>query len=172
MTNFFTLVSTDIKEQRLSFYTDTQLPDLKLSIGWGRINPVCKSTAEIKQGILDFYPEREWKGNAENGAKSLTAFIHFNPGDIVFVRGNAEIIDVAIVTGPAYYDKTGYYPKDYYLKVPFVPLFSNSRTTLRTAEIPDEIYNDVIYEGGRSIVIRELSEETARKLLKAILIKL
>jgi len=168
MANYYTLVSTHIEKQRKSFYHDIQLPDLKLSIGWGEVNPLSKSQSEIKRGIEEFYPEYKSTVNPDNGAKSLTLFIHLKPGDIIFVRGNAEIIDVAVITGHTFFDRAGHYAMDYYLKILFVPLFSDRRTALKTAEIPDEIYNEVIYDGGRSIVVRELSEDTARRLLKAM----
>lgn len=172
MANYYTLVSTHIEKERKTFYTDTQLPDLKLSIGWGEVNPLCKSQAEIKRGIEEFYPEYKSTVNPDNGAKSLTLFIHLGPGDIVFVRGNAEIIDVALITGPAFFDRTGHYPQNYFLKIPFVPLFSDKYTVIKTADVPDEIYNEVLYDGGRSIVVRKLSQGTARKLLTAIANKL
>lgn len=92
MANYYTLVSTHIEEQRKSFYVDTQRPNLKLSIGWGAVNPICKSQAEIKIGIEEFYPECKSTINPDNGAKSLTSFIHLKPGDIIFVRGKQKLL--------------------------------------------------------------------------------
>lgn len=169
MANYYTLVSTYKESERDSFYVDTQLRDLKLSIGWGDINPINKSQPEIKRIIEDFYPDLKGTVNPDNGAKSLTLFNNLKPGDVVFIRGVAKIIDVVIITGQAFFDKTGHYPDDYYLKISFIPLFSNKQTIIKTEDIPIEIYDEVIYEGGRSLVIRSLSEDTARALLKDML---
>ena len=168
MANYYALVSTHKENDRDSFYVDKQLKELELSIGWGEINPINKSQAEIKKIIEDFYPEKEGTVNPDNGAKSLTLFTNLKPGDIIFVRGIAKIIDVVIITGIAFFDKIGHYPKNYYLKISFIPLFSDKQTIIKTADIPKSIYDEVLYEGGRSIVIRELSENTSRELLKAM----
>lgn len=168
MSNYYALVSTHKAEDRDSFYENTQLKTLNLSIGWGEINPINKSQAEIKKIIEEFYPDFKGTVNPDNGAKSLTLFNNLKPGDIIFVRGSAKIIDVIIITGNAYFDKTGHYKNDYFLKIPFTPLFSDKQTKIRTEDIPSSIYNEVLYEGGRSIVIRELTSEIARQLLKAM----
>jgi len=169
MANYYTLVSTYKEIERDSFYLDTQLRDLKLSIGWGDINPINKSQPEIKKIIEDFYPDLKGTVNPDNGAKSLSLFTNLRPGDIVFIRGIKKIIDVVVITSHAFFDKTGHYPDDYYLKISFVPLFSNKQTTIKTEDIPVDIYDEVLYEGGRSLVIRSLSEDIAKPLLKAIL---
>lgn len=168
MAQFYVLVSTYKKEERDSFYSDKQLKDLRLSIGWGDINPINKSQPEIKKIIEDFYPDLKGTGNPDNGFKSLTIFSNLKPGDIVFVRGIAKIIDVVVITGHAYFDTKGHYNDDYYLKIPFIPLFSDLQSIIETVDIPSTIYEEVLYEGGRSLVIREIVEETARQLLKAV----
>jgi hypothetical protein len=168
MTNYYAFVTSHIENDRDSFYLNTQLPDKRLSIGWGDINPINKSHLEIKKIIEEFYPDFDGTVNPDNGAKSLTLFTNFKPGDIIFVRGLAKIIDVGIITGKAYFDKFGHYPNDYYLKIPFCPLFSDKQTIIKTADIPPVIYTEVLREGGRTIVIRELTEDTARQLLKAL----
>jgi hypothetical protein len=170
MANYYALVSTHKENERDSFYIDSQLHDLKLSIGWGDINPINKSQPEIKKIIEDFYPDLKGTVNPDNGAKSLTLFNNLKPGDIVFVRGTAKIVDVVIITGKPFFDKKGHYTDDYYLKISFIPLFTNRQSIIETANIPDSIYSEVLYEGGRSLVVRELSEDTARQLLKALTI--
>jgi hypothetical protein len=170
MANYYVLISTHKETERDSFYVDTQLRDLKLSIGWGDINPINKSQPEIKRIIEEFYPDYKGTVNPDNGAKSLTLFSILKPGDIVFIRGTAKIIDVGIVTGSAFFDNTGHYDDDYYLKLPFTPLFSKKPSILKTEDIPSDIYDEVLYDGGRSLVIRKLSEDIARPLLKAMLI--
>lgn len=169
MANYYAFVSTHNENERDSFYVNTQLKDLKLSIGWGNINPINKSHQEIKKIIEDFYPGFKGTVNPHNGATSLTLFTNLKPGDIVFVRGIAKIIDVVIITGKTFFDKTGHYPDDdYFLKISFIPLFTDKQTIIKTADIPESIYDEVLYEGGKNIVIRELSEDTARQLIKAL----
>ncbi len=172
MTNYYAFVSTHIENDRDSFYENIQLKEQKLSIGWGDINPINKSQPEIKRSIEEFYPDLEGTVNPDNGAKSLTLFTYLEPGDIVFVRGKAKIIDVVVITGPAYFDRIGHYPDNYYLKIPFRPLFSDKQSIIKTSDIPPNIYTEVLREGGRTIVIRELSEDIARLLLKALAKKL
>jgi hypothetical protein len=169
MANYYVLLSTHIEKERDTFYAKKQLRDRRLSIGWGDINPINKSQPEIKRIIEDFYPDFKGTVNPDIGAKSLTLFANLIPSDIVFVRGVAKILDVVIVNGTAYFDRAGHYDDEYYLKVPFVPLFGDKQIRIKTADIPDEIYNEVVYEGGRSMVIRQIEEATARELLKAIL---
>ena len=172
MTNYYAFVTTHVENERDSFYVNVQLPEQKLSIGWGNINPINKSQPEIKKIIEEFYPDYVGTVNPDNGSKSLNIFTNLKPGDIVFVRGLAKIIDVVVITGNAYFDKIGHYKEDYYLKIPFSPLFSDKQTIIKTGDIPPLIYTEVLREGGRTIVIRELSQDTARQLLKAMAINL
>jgi hypothetical protein len=169
MANFFSFVSTHIENDRDSFYLNVQLPTRNLSIGWGDINPINKSHFEIKKNIEDFYPDYKGTNNPYNGSVSLPLFVYLQPGDIVFVRGSAKIIDVVVITGHAFFDRNGHYPEDYFLKIPFCPLFTDRPSGIDTAKIPTSIYNEVLYDGGRPLVIRELSESTARILLSEIL---
>lgn len=169
MANFYSIVSTYKDTERDSFYTQTQLPKQQLSIGWGDVNPINKTKNEIKKLIEEFYPDFEGTVNPHNGSESLNRFANLKPGDIVFVRGQAKVIDVIIITGSPFFDTIGHYDEDYYLKVPFQPLFNGIMTTLNTRQIPSDIYDDILYSGGRSMPVRELSEDTARLLLEEIL---
>lgn len=169
MTNFYSLVSAHITDERESFYLDVQLNDLKLSIGWGEVNPINKTPREIKGLIETAYPDFVGTPNPENGANSLFMFANLQPADVIFVRSNAKIIDVVIINGTPFYDRLGHYPNDYFLKVPFVPLFSAQRTSILTKNIPKTIYNDVVYEGGRSLPMKQISEDVAKELLATML---
>jgi hypothetical protein len=168
MAKYYTIISTDVVSERESFYLESQLPEKRLSIGWGRINPMNLAQQQIKEHIELMYPEFLGTVNPDNGARSLELFLNLRPGAIVFVRGTAQIIDVVVITGAAFFDTTGHYQGDYYLKVPFTPLFSDFRTIIKTADIPPSIYNEVLYDGGRYLAARELTESTARALLKAM----
>lgn len=167
MPKYFSLISHDEAEERDYYYTHIQLPSKKLSIGWGKINPINKSKEEIKLLIETFYPDFIGTVNPDNGAKSLSMFINLNIADIVFVRGKAKILDTVIVTGKPFFETD---PDDgYFLKVPFEPLFKNTTTEIITASIPEEIYNEIIFDGGRTLVMREISETSANRLLFNIL---
>jgi hypothetical protein len=171
MANFFTLVSYHVENERELFYVNTQLQDLKISIGWGRVNPINKSHEEIKFLIETLYPEYLGTVNPHNGCLSLHMFAYLKPADIIFVRGDARILDIIIVTGNPFFDNVGHADGDYFLKVPFIPLFENEQTTVDTNEIPENIYNEVIFGGGRALLMRQISEENARVLLRSLIIE-
>jgi len=168
MANYYVFVSTWDDEDRDDFYLNTQLKDRKLSIGWGDLNPINKTEREIKRLIELFYPNFAGTNNPANGAKSLSTFAHLSPGDVVFVRGIAKIIDVVLITEKPYFDSTGHYKEDFYFKVSFVPLFESGRVVLETRNIPEPIYSDVLFAEGRSLVIRKLDENVAKTLFLSV----
>ena len=167
MANYYVAMSMYEPDERETFYFKTQLPDRKFSTGWGKINPINKSQIEIKKIIEEVYPDTVGTNNPDNGAHSLTLFSYLAPGDIIFVRGVAKIIDIIVITGKAFFDKVGHYGDDYLLKVPFTPLFDKP-TSIDTAQIPPEIYNEILFTDGRALVVRELPNDIARYLIKAI----
>lgn len=169
MSHFYSLVSTYKDGERDTFYEEKQLPDRLLSIGWGEVNPINKTIAEIKYLIELFYPDFVGTTNPHNGSISLHRFANLEPGDIIFVRGQKKIIDVVVITDYPFFDTEGHYDDDYFLKVPFRPLFENIRTTLLTAKIPGNIYYEVLFSEGRSMPLREVDESLARILLEEIL---
>jgi hypothetical protein len=169
MSNFYVLVSHYEPNGRDKFYLDVQLLQKELSIGWGELNPIGLNYDQVHQLILKHYPQFEGTTNPDNGAKSLPLFCDFAPGDIVFVRGDAKIIDVVVITSFPYYDEeNGHEDGDYCLKASFTPLFNDKHSTIRTIDLND-IYNAVLYEGGYTLVVREISSETAKQLLLKIL---
>jgi len=169
MSHFYVLVSHYEKNERDGFYLDVQLPKNELSIGWGEINPIGLNYDQVHESILINYPQFRGTTNPDNGAKSLPMFCDFVPGDIVFVRGDAKIIDVVVITGLPFYDaNNGHGDGDYLLKAPFIPLFSGKHSIIRTIDL-NNIYDAVLYEGGYTLVVREISSDVAKKLLLKIL---
>lgn len=166
MIKYFSFISHDEADERDSYYSETQLPSKLLSIGWGKINPINKSKEEIKLLIETFYPDFRGTVNPDNGAKSLSMFTNLNVGDIVFIRGKAKIIDTVVITGKPFFDTN--LNNGYYLKIPFKPFFESTRMEINTVNIPQDIYNEVIFEGGRTLVLREIVEASAKKLLRSI----
>ncbi|MDP1725533.1 MAG: hypothetical protein Q8M15_02025 [Bacteroidota bacterium] len=166
MTKYFSFISHDEADERDYFYSQIQLPSKLLSIGWGKINPINKSKEEIKHLIETFYPDFRGTVNPDNGAKSLSMFTNLNIGDIVFIRGKAKILDSVIITGKPVFDTI--LNDGYFLKIPFKPFFENIRMEINTVNIHQDIYNEVIFDGGRTLVLREIGEIAAKKLLGSI----
>ncbi len=154
MSNYFTLVSHHIQDQgqRDEFYQEVQFPNRNLSIGWGEVNHFGKDYDKIKHDIDLQYPVFKGTNNPDNGGKSLSMFCSLQPGDIVFVRGNAKIIDVVVITGaPSYdYNQGDYKTNNYCTKIPFVPLFEDTRMRILTIDIPADIREQVLFEGGKA----------------------
>lgn len=172
MSNFYVLVSHYESNGRDQFYLAVQLPKKELSIGWGKLNPIDIDYDQVHKSILEHYPQFKGTTNPDNGAKSLPLFCDMVPGDIVFVRGDAKIIDVVVITGLPFYDgENGHNNGDYCLKVPFTPLFNDKHSIIRTIDL-DSIYNAAIYKGGFTLVVRKISSEIAKQLLIKILNKI
>ena len=171
MANFYTLVSHHNQDEgkRDDFYKTTQLQKKELSIGWGEVNPFGKKYDKIKSDIELHYPYFKGTTNPDNGGKSLRLFSDLLPGDIVFVRGNKKIIDVALITGKPFYDyNKGHDGNDYCTLVSFVPLFEDARLAIPTIDLPNDIYGKILYEGGVKLVMRKIEENVALQLLKMI----
>jgi len=171
MANFFALIAHHDQSNRDNFYLSRQLVNRTLSIGWGEVNPIGSSPSKIKQDIKHFYPNAEGTNNPWNGEESLPVFCSLGAGDLVFVRGSAKILDIAIVTGPVHYsygsghDDNGF---DYCTMVPFTPLLDNAQAGIFTRNIPDENYTNILEERGRRLVMRRIQEDDARVLIKSI----
>lgn len=139
-----------------------------LSIGWGEVNPIGSTTSRIRKNIRENYGTAPL--NVTNGVHSLELFSQLRPGDIVFVRGKAAIIDVAIVTAnPFYHYGNGHSgSNDYCTKVSFVPLFSDRRFTLPVNSLPERHRKNFVFDDGRSRTMKKISEGLATLLLKKI----
>jgi hypothetical protein len=164
MAIFYALVTHHDQQNRDRFYFDQQLPNRMLSIGWGEVNPVGSPPEKIKRDIKRAYPERDGTNNPWNGEESLPVFCAMQPGDIVFVRGNAKILDIAIITGKAFYDYgTGHADNgnNYCTMMPFTPLLDNVQTGIVTRLIPDLNYSAIQEERGRRLVMRKIGEADA-----------
>jgi hypothetical protein len=155
MTRYFTLISHDDPERRETFYEDSQRGPLTLSIGWGKVNPIGSTEEWIRENIEKYYPDKP-PLNVTNGANSLDLFSGLAKGDIVFVRGNASVIDVCIITSAPFYKYTGEWD-DYYTKVSFVPLFGSRRFVLPVSSIPEPYREAIIYTEGRSRAMKQVS---------------
>lgn len=168
MSKFYTLISTHIVDERDSFYFNMQLKDKKLSIGWGEFDATGLSYEEIKAEIENHYPSYIGTVNPDSGGKSLPMFLNLSVGDIVFVRGVAKILDIVVITGPAKYETIGHYIDDYYLKVPFTPLFTQNDFNIQISKLSEKAHYEVVYEEGRSTAMKELNESTSLELFKLI----
>lgn len=171
MANFFALVSHHDQNNRDNFYLSQQLVSRTLSIGWGEVNPIGSTPAKIKQDIIHHYPDVEGTNNPWNGEESLPVFCSLRPGDLVFIRGAAKILDIGIITGPAYYAYgSGHYDNgyNYCTMVPFTPLLDNAQAGILTRNIPDDNYTNILEERGRRLVMRQIQEADARVLMKSI----
>ena len=168
MSKFYTIISTHLVDERDSFYYNTQLKDKKLSIGWGEFEATGLNYDEIKSEIEYHYPAFVGTVNPDSGGKSLPLFLNLSIGDIVFVRGAAKILDIVVITGKAEYDTIGHYIDDYFLKVPFTPLFDNNNFNIQISELSDHARYEIVFEEGRSTVMKELNESTALELFNLI----
>ena len=102
MSRFFAFLSHHEPGNRDKFYFKKQLADKYLSIGWGEVNPVGSIPKKIKSDIKKIY--KIGGTNASNGEKSLPLFVSLKPGDIIFIRGDAKILDVGIITDIPFYN--------------------------------------------------------------------
>jgi hypothetical protein len=171
MANYYALIAHHDQVNRDNFYLTKQLPRRTLSIGWGKVNPIGSLPRKIKDDIKHFYPDAEGTNNPWNGEESLPVFCSLNVGDLIFVRGSAKILDIAIITGPAYYrygsghGEDGY---DYCTMIPFTPLLDNAQSEILTRHIQDSNYTNILEERGRRLVMRKIQENDARDLMKSI----
>lgn len=168
MTRYFTLISHHNPKKRKSFYDKIQRPNLQLSIGWGEVNPIGSTGSRIRRNIEENYKVATL--NITNGVHSLELFSSLKPGDVIFLRGNSVIIDVAIVTGEPFYQygqgDSG--SNDYCTKVPFVPLFADERFELPVSSLPERHRKDFVFNDGRSRTMKKINETLATLLLKQI----
>ncbi|MEI6815354.1 MAG: hypothetical protein WCL14_01995 [Bacteroidota bacterium] len=165
MANYYSYMSSHKENGREKFYKCTLLIKKQLSIGWSKINPINKTVAEIENGIEIFYKDSEAVKNIENAKKSLPLFAGLIPGDLVFIRGDAEILDVVIITGIPFFAEQGDLGDDYCFKVPFTPLF-NQQPAFKTNKIKGkEFRKEVLSKEGVNLVMHKIEENFARKLL-------
>lgn len=168
MISYFTLISHHNPKKRNSFYEKVQRQSLTLSIGWGEVNPIGSTSSRIRKNIEENYDVATL--NITNGVHSLELFSHLKPGDVIFIRGNSAIIDVAIVTGsPFFHYGNGHSgANDYCTKVHFVPLFSDRRFELPVSSLPERHRKDFVFNDGRSRTMKKINEALATLLLKEI----
>lgn len=171
MTRFFALISYD-GPNRNEFYSDQQLTSHLLSIGWGNENPHEFDTIEeLAQMIRRHTNPNETMHNANNGAISLKLFSGLQIGDIVFVRGAAQIVDVVRVIGDAFYNPdpaSAHYP-GYQTFIPFEQLRPGNQIFYPVSQMPVELHDEFIFVEGRSRVFKEIETQTAIMLLLNII---
>lgn len=183
MANYFTLVSYHKEGERKEKYLNVQRNEGLLSISRGLVNPLGKSISEITRELEENYSdEKRIVNNIANYkvcfAKSLKLFSSLKPGDIIFVRGEAEIIDIVIVDSlPFFHDGNNQFDERlYYLKVHFTPLFKKNlsiTTEFIKNNCSEPFYKNIIGDTGddcnRHTPMHKLEiEENAQKLLKLI----
>jgi len=176
MANFYVIISHHIEGNRDNFFHNIQHQRRELSIGWSEFNPIGLDYAKIKDEIIKHYPDMGGTNAPDNGGKSLGIFANLKPGDIVFVRGEAKIVETIIVDSISYYDFGGGHfdnGLDYCLKVKFKPFFESKPLSSSSEQIKEDggndLYSSVFYEGGRSLVIRKLEDNNAFNLMKILL---
>jgi hypothetical protein len=102
MPRYFTLISHHNPKKRTSFYEKMQRQNLTLSIGWGEVNPIGSTRTRIRRNLESSYRDFATL-NITNGEHSLELFSKLMLGDVVFVRSNSSILDIAIVTAKPFY---------------------------------------------------------------------
>jgi hypothetical protein len=139
-----------------------------LSIDWGEVNPIGSTAPRIRRNIEENYDVATL--NITNGVHSLELFSMLKPGDIIFLRGNSAIIDVAIVTGNPFYQYGNGHsgPDDYCTKVYFVPLFSDRRFELPVSDLPERHRKDFVFNDGRSRTMKKINDALALLIIKKI----
>lgn len=168
MANFFSLISFGNLD-RDQFYADNQKFENALSIGWGKINPINRTYEEIEISVKLNYSQLETL-SITNAAKSLHRFKNLELGDIVFVRGEAKILDAVIISSIPYFDTIGHEIDDYFLKIKFTPLFASINCSLNLNELQDEaVRKEFIFSEGRSVALKNLDEKIAIEILKMLI---
>lgn len=174
MTRFFALISYD-GPNRNEFYFENQLDTHLLSIGWGIENPFdFESVEELTQMISRYAEENETLHNANNGGESMHLFKSLAEGDIVFVRGDAQIVDVVRITGDVFYDPNPERPhyRRYNTFAPFQQLRPGEQIFYPLREMPRQVHDTIIFEDARYRVFKELEKDIAIELLLNIITRI
>lgn len=171
MISFYTIISFDHPNERDAFYETYQLPDRRLSIGWGFDDPRRYETEDalfqmITNGF-DVVPDTNH--NARNGSRSLHLFKQVLPGDIVFVRGDAQIIDVVRIMGVAEYNPELMHHEWYYTYLPFEPLRPGNQIYFPVSEMEEALRKEFVFEKGRPRVFKKLDNDVGVMLLSNII---
>ena len=168
--NYYTLISGDEYEHRDAFYQDFQLRDRRLSIGWGYDDPYnYDGEEELFQLIWDENSRPvDTEHNARNGARSLELFKKLKPGDIIFVRGDAQIVDIVRVVQFPEYDTTLEHRLGYYMSVRFEQLSPGNQIFYPVSQMSTDLRQEFVFDEGRSRVFKEIPFATASQILENV----
>jgi hypothetical protein len=173
MRHLYSLFSCNVVDGKREFYYTYQLPQRILSIGWGFSDPFqCHDENSLREMIAQGYDNPpETDHNLNSGVKSLTLFKRLQVDDIVFVRGDAEILDVVVIAGNPYYHPEPLHQRpDFHTFVPFRRLHSGISLELPVAELTEDVHHEFIFnDGGRYRVMKEISSNVASDILIKVL---
>jgi len=171
MTKFYSLIAYD-GHNRNDFYLERQLSTHRLSIGWGNENPFdFDSIEDLTKMIRRNTDPQETMHNATNGGESLHLFKALVVGDIVLVRGEAQIVDVVRITGIPFYEanlQLLHYP-GYQTYAPFEQLRPGNQIIYPVNQMSSGLHDEFIFEEGRSRVFKEVEMQNAITLLLTII---
>ena len=153
--NYFTLISGDEYQHRDAFYQDFQLRDRRLSIGWGYDDPFnYDGEEELFQLIWNEHNRPDdTEHNARNGARSLELFKRLKPGDIIFVRGDGQLVDIVQVVQFPEFDTT---------------LRPGSQIFYPVSQMPPDLRQEFVFDEGRSRVFKEIPLAIASQILENV----
>jgi hypothetical protein len=171
--SYYALIAVDDNLDKDLFYQDPQLRDNKLSIGWGISDPFdyFNENELFEKIFADNEIPDDTEHNARNGARSLNLFKKLKPGDIIFVRGEASIIDVVEVIGVAEFNRhLNHHPDGTYNTfVRFRQLTPGHQIILPVSELPEPIRKEFIFINGRSRAFKEIEPQLTISLLLSII---
>ncbi|MBK9557184.1 MAG: hypothetical protein IPO47_15415 [Bacteroidetes bacterium] len=168
--NYFTLISGDEYQHRDAFYQDFQLRDRRLSIGWGYDDPFnYDGEEELFQLIWNEHNRPDdTEHNARNGARSLELFKRLKPGDIIFVRGDGQLVDIVQVVQFPEFDTTLDHRQGYYMSVRFEQLRPGSQIFYPVSQMPPDLRQEFVFDEGRSRVFKEIPLAIASQILENV----
>lgn len=171
--SYYALIAVDDNLDKDLFYQDPQLRDNKLSIGWGISDPFdyFNENELFEKIFADNEIPDDTEHNARNGARSLSLFKKLKPGDIIFVRGEASIIDVVEVIGVAEFNRhLNHHPDGTYNTfIRFRQLTPGHQIILPVSELPEAIRKEFIFTKGRSRAFKEIESQLTISLLLTII---
>lgn len=173
---YYSLICVDDSQgNKDTFYIERQLSRGRVDIGWGFHDPRdihdFESMLNMIRSNPDYVTRFPTKHNSNNGARSLLLFIGLKKGDIIFVRGNAKIVDVVKVKNTVGFDIFPEDFEDYHTYVNVQPLGRNVQLIMPVCDIPREhnLYHSLVFGEGRSRVMKQIENTQGDQLLRMIL---
>ncbi|MBL0280356.1 MAG: hypothetical protein IPQ11_08430 [Bacteroidetes bacterium] len=106
--------------------------------------------------------------NARNGARSLELFKRLKPGDIIFVRGDGQLVDIVQVVQFPEFDTTLDHRQGYYMSVRFEQLRPGSQIFYPVSQMPPDLRQEFVFDEGRSRVFKEIPLAIASQILENV----